>query len=379
MAGCPHKAIRMEADEEGFLYPMVSQDSCVRCELCLKLCPVINKKQSVKGQTHAFVVRARDKEVRRTSASGGFFTPLAEYIIDNGGLICAADYDEDFNVVHKVTRDKQALVHMRGSKYVQSNVCGCYLPIKEALEKKETVAFFGTPCQIYGLKAYLNREYETLITTEVVCHGTPSPKLWRNYLNYQQERYKSKVKAINFRNKTYGYHSGTMKLEFENGAVYFGSARVDYMLKSFFREISSRPCCYRCPFKEEHRVSDFSLFDSWHAADLASGVQDDDGGFTNVAVHSGKGAQILEAAKEALFVWPIDYREAVKLDGSMVYESAVPHGQRAEFYKNLDKEPLPRHINRYIPVTLKDRMIEGAKSWVYKAGILKYIKMLKKQ
>lgn len=108
------------------------------------------------------------------------------------------------------------------------------------------VCFIGTPCQVYGLKSYLRKEYDNLVTVDLVCHGTPSPKLWKKYLDEQKDKYHSEIDDIVFRNKTYGYHSGTMRIRFKNQFVYYGSARVDPMLKSFFAEISSRPSCYQC-------------------------------------------------------------------------------------------------------------------------------------
>ena len=113
----------------------------------------------------------------------------------------------------------------------------------------------------------------------LVCHGTPSPKLWDKYLEYQKNNYHSEIEDISFRNKTYGYHSGTMRIQFKNGKTYYGSARVDPMLRSFFKEISSRPSCYQCYFKNLERCSDFTIYDCWHADQLVVGLADDDKGY----------------------------------------------------------------------------------------------------
>lgn len=147
---------------------------------------------------------------------------------------------------------------------MQSDLGDCFSEIKKHLMQETKVCFIGTPCQVYGLKSYLRKEYDNLVTVDLVCHGTPSPKLWKKYLDEQKDKYHSEIDDIVFRNKTYGYHSGTMRIRFKNQFVYYGSARVDPMLKSFFAEISSRPSCYQCHFKSVERCSDFTIYDCWH-------------------------------------------------------------------------------------------------------------------
>lgn len=144
---------------------------------------------------------------------------------------------------------------------MQSDLGDCFSEIKKHLMQETKVCFIGTPCQVYGLKSYLRKEYDNLVTVDLVCHGTPSPKLWKKYLDEQKDKYHSEIDDIVFRNKTYGYHSGTMRIRFKNQFVYYGSARVDPMLKSFFAEISSRPSCYQCHFKSVERCSDFTIYD----------------------------------------------------------------------------------------------------------------------
>ena len=167
---------------------------------------------------------------------------------------------------------------------MQSDLTDCFATIKRYLEQGTTVCFVGTTCQVYGLKKFLRKKYETLVTVDLVCHGTPSPKLWDKYLEYQKNNYHSEIEDISFRNKTYGYHSGTMRIQFKNGKTYYGSARVDPMLRSFFKEISSRPSCYQCYFKNLERCSDFTIYDCWHADQLVVGLADDDKDYTDCTI-----------------------------------------------------------------------------------------------
>ena len=375
---CPKNCITMAPDEEGFLYPEVDRDLCINCGLCEKVCPVINAPKNMHGEVESYVVRAKDDEVLSGSTSGGFFTPVAEYVLSENGVVCAATFDKDWNVVHEFITSREAdISKYRGSKYVQSNLGSCFSRIKEYLVSNRLVLFVGTPCQAAGLKNYLQKEYENLITIDLVCHGASSPKLWSKYVAFQSNQFHSTIRNISFRNKTYGYHSGTMKIEFDNGEVYYGSARVDYMLKSFFSEISSRPICYKCPFKGIKRCSDFTIYDCWHFSDLAKGEKDDDKGYTNVIVQSKKGADILKALVGELELYQVDTEEAIKLDGVMVTKSAVPHPRRKEYYKDLDKETLSQHIQKFIPVTKKDILIEKSKSVLYKLRIFNLVKKFK--
>lgn len=375
---CPKNCITMIPDEEGFLYPEVNKGVCINCGLCEKVCPVIKLPEVSVGERKSYAIRNKNSEVLRNSTSGGFFTPIANYVLNKGGVVCAATYNDEWKVVHEFLADSDegAFAKYRGSKYVQSYLGDCFSQIKEYLNKGKFVCFIGTTCQVNGLKKYVGDD-SNLLTVDLVCHGTPSPKLWKNYINYQQEKYNSQITSVSFRNKTYGYHSGTMKIEFANGKTYYGSARVDYMLKSFFREISSRPICYQCPFKQVERCSDLTIYDCWHFSDLVKGEKDDDKGYTNVIVQSEKGVEILKALADQLEIYQVDTQKAIELDGVMVTKAAVPHPKRKDYYKDLDKETLPQHIQRFIPVTKKDILIEKSKRVLYKLGIFNLVKKFK--
>ena len=375
---CPTNAIEMKEDEEGFLYPIVNKDKCINCHLCEKVCPVINTKIN-KKEPKAYAIRTRDENVLRTSTSGGFFTPLAEYVLANNGIVFGVSYGKDLRVEHvkidKKNADKIDL--LRGSKYVQSYLGTTFKEVKNLLDSNKLVLFTGTPCQLQGLNNFLGKHYDNLITMDLICHGVPSPKLWELYVNYQQKKNKSKIRKVHFRNKTYGYHSGTMKLEFDNKKKYYGSARVDYMLKSFFTEISSRPACYECAFKNRKHICDFTVFDCWHISDLAKEVKDDDKGYTNVFVNTDKGKVILEKIEDKMLIYEVDIDKAISLDGPMVEKSAIPNKNRKEFYKNLNEEGLEKTIKKYINVSYKDKLIEISKKFLYNTNMLEKIKKMK--
>ena len=370
---CPKEAIQMKPDFEGFLYPFVNAERCVECGLCDAVCPVQNPVSCDELERKSYVIRTKDSHVLDHSTSGGFITPLGQWVIKQNGVICGAAFNNDFKVVHKIV-GAHSLSDLRGSKYVQSDLTDCFATIKRYLEQGTTVCFVGTTCQVYGLKKFLRKKYETLVTVDLVCHGTPSPKLWDKYLEYQKNNYHSEIEDISFRNKTYGYHSGTMRIQFKNGKTYYGSARVDPMLKSFFKEISSRPSCYQCYFKSLERCSDFTIYDCWHADQLVVGLADDDKGYTNLIVQSKKGEQVLEKIKQDFDIYPVDTERAIALDGIMVRNAAHPHPKREEYYKDMDRDEVAEHIEKFIPITKKDHLIEWSKKIIYRVGIYRFLK-----
>lgn len=375
---CPTNAIEMKEDVEGFLYPVVNMDKCINCHLCEKVCPVINSKTN-NNDPIAYAMRVKDEKVLETSTSGGFFTPLAEFILENQGVVIGVSYGDNLRVEHVKIDSKNAdkIEILRGSKYVQSYLGNMFKDVKKLLDSNRLVLFTGTPCQLQGLNNFLGKDYENLVTMDLICHGVPSPKLWDLYVKYQQKKNNSKISQIHFRNKTYGYHSGTMKLEFENKKRYYGSARVDYMLKSFFTEISSRPACYECAFKNRRHITDFTVFDCWHISDLVQEVRDDDKGYTNVFVNTNKGKKILEKINNKILIYEVDLEKAISLDGPMVEKSAIPNENRKDFYKTLNNEGLEKTIKKYINVSYKDKLIEMSKKILYNTNMLEKIKKIK--
>lgn len=373
---CPKAAISMIPDEEGFLYPVIDESLCIDCGLCNKVCPVEQEIECGTECIESYILRTKVNEILVNSTSGGFVTPLANYILSHNGIVCAASYDENFDVKHILVNsaEKHSLEQIRGSKYVQSSLQDCFKKIKKYLVQDKMVCFVGTTCQVNGLKAFLGKDYKQLITVDLVCKGIPSPKLWRKYLDYQKTIYHSEIHRIIFRNKTYGYHSGTMKICFANGKTYLRSGRVDYMLKSFYEEIASRPICYQCPFKTLKRCSDYTIYDCWHAAQLIPGLIDDDRGYTNVIVQSEKGKKVLNQIKHEYEIYPVDTKKAVELDGVMVTKSAVPHTKRLSFYVGMDTRTLPEQIQKFIPISRKDYMIEKSKIVLYKMNIYHLVK-----
>lgn len=372
---CPKGAIKMEADFEGFLYPKVDKDKCINCGLCDKICPILNKNK-IKDTKYqkAYSLQCKDKKILKTSTSGGFFTPLAEYIINNDGVVYGVGFDDDLMICHKEAETIDEIQEFRGSKYVQSYLGDIFKKVKKRLENNRLVLFSGTPCQVEGLKSFLRKEYDNLITIDLICHGTPSPKLWKEYVQYQENKYNSKIKNVAFRNKTYGYHSGTMKLEFENGKKYYGSARVDYMLKSFFSEISSRPSCYDCKFKTRNHISDITIYDCWSIEKLNKDIKDNDLGYTNIIVNSVKGNDILNKIKNKFDIHSVNIDEQIKYDGVMVENSAIPNINRAKFYKGLNEDGIEKNSQKYVKVTKKDYLIENTKAILYKTKILNILK-----
>ena len=180
---CPIEIIHMEEDTEGFIYPQVG-DKCIECKLCEKVCPLLNdnKKLSEEFVPKVYAAHIKDEEILVNSSSGGIFTALAEAVLRQQGMVFGAAYNEEMNVEHICINKIDDLHKLRGSKYVQSNTLATYGQVKQILGKERYVLYVGTPCQIAGLKRYLGKVYERLITVDLVCHGTPSPKIFREYI-----------------------------------------------------------------------------------------------------------------------------------------------------------------------------------------------------
>ena len=295
---CPQHCITMKEDKEGFLYPVVNQLQCIDCNLCQKVCPIQNQH---KERTPLVVYAAKNKneQIRLKSSSGGIFTLLAENVIEKGGVVFGARFDENWDVIHDCTETKEGLVAFRGSKYVQSRIGDCYLKVKRFLSEGRIVMFTGTPCQVSGLKKFLGKDYDNLLTVDVVCHGVPSPKVWRMYLKeiFAREGKKNSVllhpihernahvRGISFRDKSLGWKKYSFALILskatavgEQNTVLLSSIfNENPFMKAFLFNLSLRPSCYACPAKSGKSESDVTIADFWGIEDVLPEFDDDKG------------------------------------------------------------------------------------------------------
>lgn len=322
---CPKKCIVMKADEEGFLYPAADGDLCVDCGLCERICPVRHPALPPKseGRVTAYAAVSSDDAVRAESSSGGIFSLLASYVIEQGGVVFGAAFDENFNVAHSWTETREGLLAFRGSKYVQSRMGDAYATAKQMLDAGRLVLFTGTPCQIGGLLAYLKRDYENLITQDIICHGVPAPMVWETYKRYREDAAGAGTARVTFRHKRPGWKTYSVRFEFSNGVEYTERAGNDPYMKAFLNNLSLRPSCYRCAFKGMARVSDITLADFWGIRNLLPDM-DDDKGTSLLFLHSEKGRRLFEQIRPSIRCREVDGEQAVLGNPSMLHPAPRP-------------------------------------------------------
>ena len=249
---CPVNAIEMKEDEKGFKYPIIDKEKCVNCGLCDKVCP-IKEKVCISNEPVAYAAYNKDEEIRKESSSGGIFTLLAEKILEKQGIVFGAIFDDNFHVIHTYIDSKKQLEKLRGSKYVQSTIGDCYKIAKQYLEEDKYVLFTGTPCQIEGLRSYLQKDYKKLYTQDIICHGVPSPKVWEKYMEYRKNKDKEIPQKIYFRNKDNGWKRYNVKFKYKQGE-YKNRQSKDVYMQAFLRDISLRDSCYHCNFKKKNML-----------------------------------------------------------------------------------------------------------------------------
>lgn len=259
--GCPKDAITMVRDREGFLYPHINSALCIRCGHCTAVCPAARKREP--GPLPA-VYAAWNKEdpIRKDSTSGGIFSLLAENTLESGGVVFGAAFDAKLHLRHIACFKKEDLRHLRGAKYIQSNLGDTFREIRELL-KTRPVLFSGTPCQVDGLYRFLGCRPENLTTCDLVCHGVPSPGVWEDFISSVQTRKKKPLQTVRFRNKVTGWKDSHFTLLYKDGSVDSAPLfRTEYG-RAFGRALFLRPSCYRCPYTSMTRTGDLTLGDFW--------------------------------------------------------------------------------------------------------------------
>lgn len=332
---CPVNAISMKENSEGFLYPEIDEAKCTNCGLCAKNCPVLNSVYLNSYEPECYAVMASD-DIRKGSSSGGVFPVLAYTFLENGGFVCGAVWDGK-RVIHIVSDKKEDIERMRSSKYLQSSMENCYCEIKQLLQSDKEVLFTGTPCQIAGLNAFLKKDYEKLTTVEIVCHGVPSPKAFRKYLD-ETLNVDEEFISTNFRDKVNGW-SKYFVTTTTSKRILSESARKNIYIKTFLDNLCLRSSCENCKFNKIPRQADLTIGDFWGIGKFSKKLNDKKG-TSLVLVNNDKGKKNLGSIRQELKTIakvPLEY--AVKGNPVLVGSSLV-NPKRKVFMKNLETKSL---------------------------------------
>lgn len=331
---CPKRCITMSADREGFLYPKVDESLCIDCEQCVKVCPFHNPSES-SMPTDVYAAYNKDEKIRLESSSGGVFTLMAEKIIHEGGVVFGARFTDDWQVDIAPAESIDGLAAFRGSKYLQASVGYSYKQTKEYLRQGRKVLFSGTPCQIAGLNHFLRKDYGNLITVDFACHGVPSPKVWKMYLQEVTEAGKKAIKDIKFRDKPKGWKRFNFTLSYDESDKSYTMSSCNgenQYMRAFLQDMILRPSCYNCQAKCGRSHSDITIADYW-GIEHTIPKMDDDKGTSLLLVHTDKGHEALDFSQMKYV--KSDYKEALRFNPA-IERSAKPHRHRKEFFDRLD-------------------------------------------
>lgn len=312
---CPKQAILVDAS--GLHYAVkVDETKCVDCGLCVAVCPVNSPKDAQHIQK-AYCGYAKNPEVVLSSSSGGAFHAIAQYVLSNGGVVWGADFDENYrNVVFRSTQET-TLKKLQKSKYVESSVGSSFQEIKKTLENGQQVLFCGTPCQVAGLKRYLEKDYAELITCDFACGGLPGHGIYEKYIDYLENKYRSKVTLVDFRPKIYGWDRHAILVTLNNSKHYKKSALLDpYFYPFVHAKQSIRDYCYQCEFSNNH-YADIILADFWKFRDFPN-ADINMNGTSLVITNSAKGEEVVRKVSESMKLEELDERGFYNLEAKKV-------------------------------------------------------------
>lgn len=380
---CPKSCISMREDKEGFLYPEVNKEMCIDCGLCEKVCPVINQSEERKPMA-VYAAKHKDERIRLASSSGGVFTAIAESVIDDGGVVFGAKFDKDWSVIHGYTETKEELAAFRGSKYVQSRIGDSYKDAEALLKTGRKVLFSGTPCQIAGLKRFLRKEYDNLLTVDFICHGVPSPGVWREYLKEETARQCGgknsvlshpkdnlgdvRIENISFRDKRLGWkkYSFALTLSVPNGqgakntVLLSESLDKNIFLRGFLADLYLRPSCHACPAKKFKSGSDVTIGDFWGVQNVMPEI-DDDKGVSALMVNSLKLDVCFRSSK--IKKWSTHYNSILRYNPSI--EKSVKLSDKRECYFNKIKRPFSKRVYQLTKISILKRINRKIQNYIY--------------
>lgn len=387
---CPTHCIDMRQDQEGFLYPMADATRCVDCGKCERVCPIIQADSPLPDPGAAFEQplaiggRHRDEAIRQASSSGGAFSLFADRIFAMGGVVYGAAM-RDGRVVHVCATNAAELAALRGSKYVQSVIGDAYSEIEGHLKAGRPVLFTGTPCQTAGLASFLGKPWDNLYLVDFICNGTPSPKIFAQYLASIEAREGSKVVSFSFREKDKGWHESGLKMgtraKLANGKeISKYPALRDSYLNGFLEDIYLRPSCYQCRFKViPKHTADITIANFWGVNRVLPQLNDGRG-TSLLLIHNERGKALFDAVSEAFEYQECDWKAATVKNPTLVRAASVPP-QRETFFRELEARGYDYVARKYLStpravVSKGSRIIGGKLEKLVQFGVGVTMKVL---
>jgi coenzyme F420-reducing hydrogenase beta subunit len=311
MNACPKKAITMDPDEDGYLYPVADQVLCVECELCKKVCAFQNILVNWKEPLSVYAAINKNQSVLSNSASGGIFAALASLVFAKGGVVFGSAFNDDIEPEHIGIGNPKDMKKIQGSKYVQSSINNTFIEAEQYLKQGKVVLYTGTPCQIAGLKSYLNKDYDNLITADLICHGVPSSEFFKGYIKYLEGKLNGKIIDFKFRDKLRGWGFMEKAVYEKNGAVRkkFIAPITSYYYNYFLHGDIYRESCYECKYAGGSRQGDFTMGDYW-GIEKAHPEIDTTGGVSVLLVNSKRGMDLIGSLSEHLILIPSTFEQA---------------------------------------------------------------------
>lgn len=343
---CPKDAIKIIENEYGFLYPEIDDNKCINCGICRNVC-AYQKSNDNNKPIEAYAAVAKDNEVLIKSASGGAFFAMAEEFINNGGIVYGCVL-ENKKVYHCRAGNVETLKKMRGSKYVQSDMENVYNNIKSDLNKGEKVLFSGTPCQVDGLKSYLNNfrcDLSNLITIDIICHGVPSNKLFKDYIKLLEKKFKKNIISVSFRDKVKGKLM-ILRLCFDDGKIRYINPLNSSYFTLFLKGYIYRDCCYSCKYAGEKRAGDITIGDYWDLEKVEREIAEKinvKNGVSAVIINTVKGKDFFDKSK-TLIKYESTFENIAKNNSQLV--RPTKYSNEREYYLNVYKNKGISSLNK---------------------------------
>lgn len=360
---CPRHCIQMKKDDAGFRFPeVIEQSECIACGACERVCPVlVNKKNDGEPSTVAYAAFSGNDALRKESSSGGIFSELAAVILQSGGIIYGAGYDDEGVVRHIGIENQKELGQLRGAKYSQSILDDIFQMLKKQLDSGRKVLFSGTPCQVAGLKAFLKKDYDNLLCIDFVCHGVPSPMVWGKYLQYRARIDNKGIfpQHINLRNKESGWshYSYSVEFAYADGKRYLCKNGADPFMRFFVNDFILRESCSDCQFKGYNRVSDITLGDFWGIWNIDPEM-DDNKGTSLILTHTAKGESMMKAVADNIKCKKVTLEQAASGNPSLL-KSSAHKSNRGDILKIIEHEDFQAALPFLQVKQFKTRNLKG--------------------